>query len=263
MTKKRLKWKYKNIIIALFFFLCIFGMIYSLIHIIKWKIDVDDNSKIQDKIEGSITIIEPAEEKQKAKYNIDFKKLKETNADTVAYIKVNHTNINYIVVRGSDNSYYLKHNFERNWNVAGWIFGDYRNKFDESDKNIIIYGHNTKDGSMFGSLKNILNEDWYSKDENRNVILVTEKGQYQYRVFSVYSIKAEDYYINTEFKNNDEFGEFVNTLKSRSIYDFGEEVEEEDKILTLSSCIGDGSKRVVLHAKLVEINENNEMNVIE
>ena len=70
-------------------------------------------------------------------------------------------------------------------------------------------------------------------------------------MFSTYSIKPEDYYINTEFKDNDEFDKFIKKLKSRSIYDYKVEVSGEDKILTLSSCIGDGTKRVVLHAKLI------------
>ncbi len=71
-------------------------------------------------------------------------------------------------------------------------------------------------------------------------------------MFSTYSIKPEDYYINTEFKTDDEFNDFIKTIKSRSIYDYGIEVSKEDKMLTLSSCIGDGSKRVVLHAKLIK-----------
>lgn len=252
MAKRKLKPKYRNIIIILFVLLCIFGVIYSLINIINWKKDVDDNDKIQEKIEDNITIIEPIEEEQEVKYEIDFKSLKETNKDTIAYVKVNNTNIDYVVVKGNDNSYYLKHNFEKKWNVAGWIFADYHNKFDETDKNIIIFGHNTKDGSMFGTLKNILNKEWYENEENHKVVLVTEKETYYYQVFSSYSIKPEDYYINTDFKNNDEFDKFIKKLKSRSVYDYGIDVSGEDKILTLSSCIGDGTKRVVLHAKLLD-----------
>ena len=252
MAKRKLKPKYRNIIIILFVLLCIFGVIYSLINIINWKKDVDDNDKIQEKIEDNITIIEPIEEEQEVKYEIDFKSLKETNKDTIAYVKVNNTNIDYVVVKGNDNSYYLKHNFEKKWNVAGWIFADYHNKFDETDKNIIIFGHNTKDGSMFGTLKNILNKEWYENEENHKVVLVTEKETYYYQVFSSYSIKPEDYYINTDFKNNDEFDKFIKKLKSRSVYDYGIDVSGEDKILTLSSCIGDGTKRVVLHAKLID-----------
>ena len=164
-------------------------------------------------------------------------------------------------MKGSNNSYYLTHNFEKKWNVAGWIFGDYRNIFDESDKNLIIYGHNIKDGSMFENLRYVLNEDWYTNVENHKVLLITEKGTYEYQVFSSYSIIPEDYYITTDFKNEEEFASFVKELKSRSIYDYHTEVSGTDKILTLSSCLGEGQKRVVLHAKLIEnkeLGENHE-----
>ena len=189
-------------------------------------------------------------EEQEVKYNIDFKSLKEQNSDVVAYIKVNGTNIDYVVVRSKDNSYYLKHNFNKEYNIAGWIFSDYHNKFDETDKNIVIFGHNTKDGSMFGTLKNVLDKSWQENKDNLKILLVTEKDQYIYQVFSTYSIKLEDYYINTEFSNDDEFKKYIEEVKSRSNYDYQIEVNEKDKILTLSSCLYDSTRRVVLHAKL-------------
>lgn len=255
--KKKRKLNKKKLLLFIIMLVFFFMFLLSIIKIISYLKDNSDNRKIQETIiKDSITIIEPIEEKQEVKYNIDFKTLRETNNDTVAYIKVNNTNIDYVVVKGNDNSYYLKHNFEKKWNVSGWIFADYHNKFDESDKNIIIFGHNTRDGSMFGTLKNTLNENWYKNEENQKIVLVTENGTYYYQVFSTYSIKPEDYYINTEFKNNAEFDNFIKKLKSRSVHDYGIEVSGEDKILTLSSCIGDGTKRVVLHAKLIEMEEN-------
>jgi len=257
MAKRRLKPKYRkilNILVIIFTIICLMFAIYSIIKIINWKKDVEKNDKIQDNIEDNITIVEPTNEEQEVKYNIDFEQLKEINKDTIAYLKVNGTNIDYVIVKGKDNSYYLKHNFNKEYNSAGWIFADYKNNFDESDKNIIIYGHNTKDGSMFGTLKNILDKNWQKNQENLEIILVTENGQYKYKVFSTYSIVPEDYYISTEFKNDDEFNDFIKKLKSRSIYDYDIKVSGEDKILTLSSCIGDGKKRVVLHAKLIKVN---------
>ena len=236
-------------IVIVFGGLCIFGIIYSLYNIIGWKKNVDDNNYIKQKIDKSINI---TIEEEKIKSDIDWDSLKKQNSDTIAYIKVNNTNIDYIVVKGNDNDYYLKHNFNKEYNVAGWIFADYHNKFDDTDKNIVIYGHNTKDNSMFGSLKNILNKEWYEKEENKEVILITPNNTYYYEVFSIYSILAEDYYINTIFNNENEFVTFANKIKSRSIHNYDIELRENDKILTLSSCIGDGSKRVVLHAKLIE-----------
>ena len=251
MAKGRFKNKYKIIIGAIVSIGCLIGIIYSVFKILNWKENVEDNQNIKEQIEDN-NIIATDEDEEDASYDIDFNSLKEQNTDTIAYLKVNGTCIDYIVVKGYNNSYYLNHNFNKEYNIAGWIFADYHNTFDNTDRNIIIYGHNMEDGSMFGTLQSILYKDWYGNTDNHKVILVTEQGQYEYKVFSTYSIEAEDYYINTQFYNNDEFNKFVNILKSRSIYDYGTEVSGEDKILTLSSCIGDGTMRVVLHAKLIE-----------
>ena len=105
---------------------------------------------------------------------------------------------------------------------------------------------------MFGTLKNVLDKSWQENKDNLKILLVTEKGQYKYQVFSTYQITPEDYYINTIFNNDDEYSKFINKIKSRSNYDYKVEVDSNDKVLTLSSCIGDGKKRVVLHAKLIE-----------
>ena len=247
MAKRRLKKKYRVLLFVIFILICLIGLIYSLTNIINWKKDVDDNKDIVEEIKENITIDEEDDS-----IKIDFKSLKEQNSDVIAYIKVNGTNIDYVVVKGNDNSYYLKHNFNKEYNIAGWIFADYHNLFDESDRNIVIFGHNTKDGSMFGSLKNVLESNWQENKDNLEITLITEKGQYKYQVFSTYSIKPEDYYINTIYNNDNEFNEFLNKIKSRSNYNYNIEVNSNDKVLTLSSCIGDGKKRVVLHAKLIE-----------
>ena len=168
------------------------------------------------------------------------------NNDTVAYLKVNNTDINYAVVQSKNNDYYLKHNFDKKWNTAGWIFADYRVKFDGNDKNIVIYGHSMKDNSMFGTLKNILND---SKSDHE-IMLATKDETYYYEVFSSYSINPEEYYLKTNFKDN-EFETFINKIKSRSKYNYDVEVNSNDKILTLSTCTSNGKNRVVIHAKLI------------
>ena len=245
MKKRRIK----SWVIILFILICLTIMIYSLCKIFIWKQNVDENHKIKDEIEDSIQVTGTGDN---ISYDIDFNVLKAKNKDSVAYLKVNNTNIAYVVVKGKDNEYYLNHNFEKRQNVAGWIFADYKNILDGTDKNIIIYGHSTKDGSMFGTLKNILKKSWYENEENYKVIFVTEKGTYNYQVFSTYTIVPEDYYIKTDFSNDEEFDEFINKLKKRSNYDYKVELSKEDKILTLSSCNIDGSKRIVLHAKLIK-----------
>lgn len=116
---------------------------------------------------------------------------------------------------------------------------------------MIIYGHNVKDNSMFGSLRNIIKEEWYNNEENYQIILVTEKESLIYKVFSVYHIESEDYYLKTSFANNQEFTQFINAIKSRSIKNFNVELTENDKILTLSTCANNSNYRIVLHAKKI------------
>ena len=152
------------------------------------------------------------------------------------------------IVKANDNSYYLSHNFNKEYNIAGWIFADYKNKFDTTDKNIVIYGHNMRDNSMFGSLKDVIKKEWYNNESYKYITLITEEEYHIYEVFSVYQIEKEDYYIKTNFKNN-ELEEFINTIKERSKKDFNVKVTKDDNILTLSTCANNNKYRVVLHAK--------------
>ena len=167
-------------------------------------------------------------------------------------VKVNGTDIEYVIVQSKNNDYYLTHNIEKKYNKAGWVFADYRNKLDGTDKNIVIYGHNMKDNSMFATLENILKEEWYKKEENYIVEFITAKGSQKYQVFSTYKIKNEDYYIKTEFQDN-EFEEFINKIKNRSIKNFNIDITKEDNILTLSTCADNNKYRIVLHAKNIDV----------
>ena len=240
IRKKSIKYVVTNSFLIIFLIL----LAISSIEIIKWIKENKQNKKIKEKISEAIIINEE-------ETVIDFNKLKEINKDVVGWLKVNGTDIEYAVVKANDNSYYLDHNFENEYNKAGWIFADYKNKLDGTDKNIVIYGHNRRDGSMFASLKNILKEEWYSNPENRKITFITENENCIYEVFSIYQIEAEDYYITTDFENG-EFLKYIETVKNRSIKDFNIEVTEENNILTLSTCGNDNDYRVVLHAKKIE-----------
>lgn len=227
-------------------------LIISVIYIIKWSKDSEDNKKVEEKISEAITVenTENEQGEEEKKYKVDFEKLKEINDETIAWLKVNGTNIEYAIVKANDNSYYLDRNFEKKYNGGGWLFADYKNKFDGTDKNIVIYGHNMKDKSMFGTLENILKEDWYNNEENYIIDFITEENEQKYEVFSIYIIKTEDYYITTEFKDK-EFEKFIDTLKSRSVKEFDVEISREDSILTLSTCADNNEYRVVLHARKI------------
>lgn len=249
MRKKKNK-KYKKVIFNLIvYMILLLVLVYSEVKIYKWYKDNNKNNEIAEQIKGTVVVEEKSEDKEE--YTIDFNKLKEQNKETVAWIKVNNTNIEYPVVKTKNNEFYLNHSFDKSENLGGWIFADHKNKFNGTDKNIVIYGHNMKDNSMFGTMQKILNPEWYNNEENTNIILKTEGKNYIYKVFSIYRIENEDYYIKTEFNNDSEFEQFLNTLKARSIRDFNMDMLESDSILTLSTCDNNNKYRVVLHAKKI------------
>ena len=233
-----------TIISFLITIICIGGIIYSGINIYLWKQSIDKNANIQDSINERVKT-------ENDKIQVDFNKLKKNNPDTVGYLKVNNTNIEYVVVKTTNNDYYLTHNFNKEQNVAGWVFMDYKNTNSSNDKNTVIYGHNMKDGSMFGSLKNTLKTEWQNNKKNRTIQYITEKETLKYEVFSTYVVNEEEYYIQTDFNDEEDYSNFLNKVKSRSNYDYQVNIKTTDKVLTLSSCAGYGNKRVVLHAKLI------------
>lgn len=249
--RKKQKKKNKNFFNGIIYLILIGLLIYSGIKIFKWNKENSNNNNITDKINEAVTVEKNSEGKED--FNINFNTLKEQNEDTVAWIKVNNTNVKYPVVKAKDNSFYLTHSFDKSNNSAGWIFADYKNKFDDTDKNIVIYGHNRRDGSMFSSLKDALNPNWYNNDLNRNILLYTENKEYNYEIFSIYKIESEDYYIKTEFNDENDFEDFLNTITKRSVQDFGVNVSKDDSILTLSTCANNNKYRVVIHAKKVII----------
>lgn len=248
MRRKKNK-KYKKAILNLILYIILLSiLIYSGIKIFKWYKDKTNNNKIVKQIKSTVIVEENNEDGNENGYIVDFNKLKEQNNETIAWLKINNTNVEYPVVKGTNNSFYLNHSFDKSKNSAGWIFADYKNKFDNTDKNIVIYGHNMRDGSMFGSMLNILDAKWYENEENTNITLYTENEKCIYKVFSIYKIENEDYYIKTEFKNDNEFEEFVKNLKKRSIKDFNVDISKDDNILTLSTCANNNKYRIVLHA---------------
>ena len=181
---------------------------------------------------------------------VNFDNLKGINPDTVGWIKVPGTKINYPFVHTKDNEYYLKHTFDKTSNKKGWVYLDYRNNIDNLSKNTILYAHGLVNNQMFGSMRRVVKQSWYNNKNNRIITIVTPRSNQKWQVFSTYTIEPESYYITTSFKDNDEFNNFINTLKQRSVYNYGVEVNASDKILTLSSCYDD-KKRMVLHAKLI------------
>jgi sortase B len=182
--------------------------------------------------------------------NIDINELKKINSDTIGWLVVDGTNINYPVLKTNDNSFYLTHDFNKNYSIGGWIFMDYRNSSIMDNKNTVIYGHNLINKTAFGSLSSLFTDKWFD-NSNHKIIVYTLDGNYTFEIFSVYYKEPESYYLNTNFSSDNDYLFFLKSLKSRSIYDFNVELNSEDKIITLSTCTDNNKGRKVVHAKLI------------
>ena len=183
---------------------------------------------------------------------VDFNELLQDNDDTVGWIQVIGTNIDYPIVQAKDNEFYLDHSFDKSYNQAGWIFSDFRNNLDNLNHNTIIYGHARLDNTMFGSLKDILNDNWFHEKDNHIIKVSTPMHNMIFQIFSVYVIPKESYYITSAFHSDTAFLEFLNTITDRSIIDFSTTTNIRDRILTLSTCKDNLGNRLVLHAKLIK-----------
>ncbi len=269
---KNLKRKGRQIVTILLMILCIIGIIYSLVNIIIWKLDGDKVKEIVNNIEEKVEVIEkidsdntetviqetvPDKENPYWEYikmkliDVDFSDLKEVNTDTVGWIQVNGTNINYPYVQTDNNEYYLTHDLEKNYNSAGWVFLDYRNKPDFSDNNTIIYAHGRYDKTMFGTLRNALTNGWLNDTNNYVFKISTPYENSLWQVFSIYHIPTTSDYLKINFNNSSDYNDFINMLIGRSAHKFDTIVSTNDKIITLSTCYNE-TDRVVLHAKLIK-----------
>lgn len=185
--------------------------------------------------------------------NINLNNYINQNKETVGWIKIDGTKVNYPIVQHNDNKYYLEHDFYNHKTNVGWIYGDYRNNFETLDNNTIIYGHNLIDKSMFGQLPNFLNHNWTKNNKQHYIKLQTKNQNTIWEIFSVYKIEPITDYLQTKFSSIESYETFLNTLKNRSVHKLNVELNYTDKILTLSTCDNTGRYRVAIHAKLIQI----------
>ena len=269
--KKRKRKRNTTWIFVLLFFIFISIVVFCLIKIFVWSKNNKDTSKVIDDINNTVNVtlrddddntelVNDTNEEKTSDYwyytkfpliNVDITELKKKNSDTVGWINVNNTNINYPFVQTKDNSYYLNHSFDKKYNEAGWVFLDYRNNKNLNNKNTILYAHSRLDKTMFGSLSKVLKSSWYNNKDNHIIRLSTDTENTLWQIFSVYKIPEESYYITTNFNSDKEYTKFLNTIKQRSIHNFNTNLDTNDKILTLSTCYSD-TERTVVHAKLIK-----------
>lgn len=240
--------------------------------IFDWTKDNKNIEKIEEKIEEVVKPIEnneegvlvnPPEDKESDYwyyinlpfYEVDFTELLKKNPDTVAFIHVPNTNINYPIVQANNNDYYLTHAFDKSKNSAGWVYIDYRNSNSFTDDNTIVYGHGRLNKTVFGSLKDTLTKDWQNNKENYVIQISTPTANFVYQIFSIYTIDAESYYIIPGFNTVSAKEEWLATMKNRNTAPMNVSLNASDKIITLSTCQNNDGGRIVVQGKLIKQQE--------
>ncbi len=255
VSKENQKSKKKINYIFIFRIVSLIIILICSIKLIYWFKENNSNKELLSDIKSQISISEESETSTdnttEKDYSLDFQKLKEMNSDTVGWLKINNTDIDFPVVQGKNNDFYMTHNFNKEYNSAGWIFADYRNTFDGTDKNTIIYGHNRRDGSMFSTLNNTLDQLWYTSQDNHIITLYTPEKLLKYQVFSVYKVDSNEFDNSTNFKLSKEYQNYITTAINRSIYNFNVEVTTLDKILTIYTCANNNQYRIIVQGKLI------------
>lgn len=206
--------------------------------------------------------LEEAAEKKELKQNfnredfpdleVDFATLRSKNPDTVGWLYVGSCGISYPILQGEDNDYYMHTTFEGNRNASGSIIMDFRDNKYLKDWNTFIYGHNMKNGSMFGSLKKLLNdESLYDKDPYIYVFL---PGYiYRYQIFSYYKDKPDSKMYWTA-DTLQEYRQYIRDALSLSVRDLGVETSEDNNMITLVTCsgTGEGKMRFFVHGEFID-----------
>lgn len=179
--------------------------------------------------------------------SVDWEGLKAINQDLIGWLKIEGTEISYPVVKGRDNEYYLKHTFEGNSNSAGAIFAEYTNNGDFTDCNTIIYGHNMKNGSMFGLLRKYFQKE--ADLPGKYIWICTPEKNYRYEIFSSHVVDAAGEVYTLFSEPSEEFEAYLKSMVSQSYINFGISPVKEDRIITLSTCTGNDATRFVVQAR--------------
>lgn len=197
--------------------------------------EVKTDSKTKEKEKRDQEAIKKVEDLRKAYPSI------------VGWIRVGGTDIDYPIVKGSDNDYYLNHNYKDEYNVFGAIFMDYRNNENFSDQNTIIYGHNNVRAGNFKDLHKYEDKDFFKED--RFIEIYSLDGYKKYKVFAVYNADPYDKFRSPSY-SNEEGKNLLAYIKERNLLD-GDMPEEIKDILSLQTC-SPGDTRLVVQGVLVE-----------
>lgn len=168
---------------------------------------------------------------------VDFDALTALNSQVAAWIRTEDGVINYPVVRGTDNDYYLNHLIDGTVNRNGSIFMDFRNEADFSDHNTVLYGHNMLDGTMFASLSLYSTPGYY--DSHRELQLLTPSGDYRLQVFAGCVVPGNSDLYQLTFTGEEDRAAYLEKILVLSEFQTDVQVSVSDRLVTLSTCAYD------------------------
>ena len=245
---------FKQIAIKLLFIISIIVMIVSSAYLVKYFSNTVEQQRLVDN-SREIWYDKKLNTKER------FAELRKENYDFSGWLTVSGTNIDNPVYQHTDDSFYLNHDQRQQPDEHGTLYLSADDVIDKNgqDKNLVIYGHNMTDGTMFGTLKRYRNLDFFKK--NPAVSFSTVYGDDIYKVFAVFLVDAtetapEDFDIRRSKFSYTAFCKWMDGVKERSIINTGVEVEYEDRMLTLVTCADDfENARLVVMARILHENE--------
>ena len=233
----------KRIIYILINCILVILTVISIMYMIDFfllKKEANKESNLLNNIE--INKNEKTTEKIETERIIKLKTLKKENPDIIGWLEIENTNINYPVLQGTDNEYYMTHNYKKEKSKKGSIFLNKDYDWNIPSTNLLIYGHNLRNGTMFQELLKYEDEEFYKthpiikfttvEDEEEYAIIAVFKSRVYYKsetnVFRYY------YFVNA--KTEEEYNQFIENAKKASLYNIEETAKYGDKLITLSTC---------------------------
>lgn len=233
------------------------GLTVGLAGIVRQQMDyrrgAEDYADAQEIARTAPTVSAPAEEPvdEPEEAAVDLTPLREVNEEVVGWIDIPGTEVSYPIVQAADNDYYLTHTWKRESSSVGAIFMDYRSDGGFGDFNTLIYGHRMRNGSMFGCLKDYMDQSYY--EQAPTVLLTDDSGTHRYDIFAAYQAKTDAALYTPGADNRDLAEEVLQFAATHNVLRTGISPTAEDSVLTLVTCTGNGySARWIVQAVLVE-----------
>lgn len=230
--------KFKKLVLLLLIIIFVCSIGYMCYYIYNNNKNKKDNTDILSEVK-----IEPTQvTEEKTEKMLKLEELQKENNEIIGWLEIEGTNINYPVLQGTDNEFYMKNNYKKEKSKNGSIFLDKSYNWDIPSSNLLLYGHNNKNGTMFQDLLKYKSENFYN--EHTKIKFTTNKEDSTYEIMSVFYSRVYyksdknvfRYYYFVNANNEQEYNDFVNNAKKLSIYDTGVNANYGDQLLTLSTC---------------------------